>query len=77
MLVPYLKASTECNDIPKESCSKSKTNPRKVKKPTIKTWCYEYNTTTTTPETPTEPPTEPPTTTCDPCLLSLIGKTCE
>jgi hypothetical protein len=29
-----------CVDIPKEVCVRVRTNPRKVKKPVIKKWCY-------------------------------------
>merc|ERR1711964_102784 len=32
-LVPLLKPAEECVDIPKEVCSRSRTNPRKVQKP--------------------------------------------
>ena len=39
-LVPLLKPSDECVDIPKEVCSRSRTNPRKVQKPVVKKWCY-------------------------------------
>eukprot|EP00095_Tigriopus_kingsejongensis_P012048 maker-scaffold90_size386344-snap-gene-1.24 protein:Tk12048 transcript:maker-scaffold90_size386344-snap-gene-1.24-mRNA-1 annotation:"hypothetical protein" len=39
-LVPVLKPSEECVDIPKEVCSRSRANPRKVKKPVVKKWCY-------------------------------------
>jgi len=39
-LVPLLKPSEECVDIPKEVCARSRTNPRKVQKPVIKKWCY-------------------------------------
>lgn len=39
-LVPLLKPVTECVDIPKEVCSRSRTNPRKVQKPVVKKWCY-------------------------------------
>jgi len=39
-LVPFLKPQQECVDIPKEVCSRSKTNPRKVQKPVVKKWCY-------------------------------------
>jgi len=39
-LVPLLKPAEECVDIPKEVCSRSRTNPRKVKKPVVKKWCY-------------------------------------
>ncbi|XP_040576630.1 uncharacterized protein [Lepeophtheirus salmonis] len=39
-LVPSLKPFNECVDVPKEVCSRSKKNPRKVQKPVIKKWCY-------------------------------------
>ena len=31
----------ECVDVPKEICTRSRTNPKKVKKPVIKNWCYQ------------------------------------
>merc|ERR1712029_1134591 len=40
-LLPSLKPRDECVDIPKEVCSRSRTNPRKVKKPVVKKWCYK------------------------------------
>jgi len=39
-LVPKLVATEECVDVPKEVCTRSKTNPRKIKKPVVKKWCY-------------------------------------
>ena len=39
-LVPLLKPQEECVDIPKEVCSRSRKNPRKVQKPVVKKWCY-------------------------------------
>jgi len=39
-LVPLLKPTEECVDIPKEVCSRNRQNPRKVKKPVVKKWCY-------------------------------------
>merc|ERR1711890_191806 len=39
-LVPKLVEVPECVEVPKEICSRSRTNPRKVKKPIIKNWCY-------------------------------------
>jgi len=39
-LVPKLEPKEECTDIPKEVCTRSKTNPRKVKKPVVIKWCY-------------------------------------
>ena len=35
-----LQEVEECVDIPKEICTKSRRNPKKVKKPVIKNWCY-------------------------------------
>jgi len=39
-LVPQLEPKLECVDIPKEVCTRSRSNPRKVRKPVIKKWCY-------------------------------------
>ena len=39
-LVPKLAPTEECVDVPKEVCTRSRTNPRKVKKPVVKKWCY-------------------------------------
>ena len=39
-LVPKLEPVEECVDVPKEVCTRSRTNPRKVKKPVVKKWCY-------------------------------------
>lgn len=39
-LVPLLKPVENCIDIPKEVCSRSRTNPRKIQKPVVKKWCY-------------------------------------
>ena len=39
-LVPKLEPIEECVDVPKEVCTRSRTNPRKVKKPVVKKWCY-------------------------------------
>jgi len=39
-LVPKLSPTEECVDVPKEVCTRSKSNPRKVKKPVVKKWCY-------------------------------------
>jgi len=47
-LVPRLQEVEECVDIPKEVCTKSRRNPKKVKKPVIKNWCYTPSNTTTT-----------------------------
>jgi len=44
-LVPHLKPNEECVDVPKEVCTRSEGNPRKVAKPVVKKWCY-----TPTPE---------------------------
>ena len=40
-LIPDLQEVEECVDVPKEICTRSRTNPKKVKKPVIKNWCYE------------------------------------
>jgi len=39
-LVPRLEPREECVDVPKEVCTRAQANPRKVKKPVIKKWCY-------------------------------------
>ena len=39
-LVPKLVAREECLDVPKEVCTRSRSNPRKVQKPVVKKWCY-------------------------------------
>merc|ERR1711881_755915 len=39
-LVPKLEPKEECVDVPKEVCTRSRTNPRKVSKPVVKKWCY-------------------------------------
>jgi len=39
-LVPQLKEHENCYDVPKEVCTRARTNPRKVKKPIVKKWCY-------------------------------------
>jgi len=39
-LVPKLEPTEECVDVPKEVCTRSRTNPRKVNKPVVKKWCY-------------------------------------
>eukprot|EP00092_Neocalanus_flemingeri_P050301 GFUD01058103.1.p1 GENE.GFUD01058103.1~~GFUD01058103.1.p1 ORF type:complete len:390 (-),score=108.11 GFUD01058103.1:103-1272(-) len=39
-LVPHIKPVELCADVPKEVCNRIKTNPRKVKKPVVKKWCY-------------------------------------
>ena len=43
-LIPEL----ECVDVPKEVCVRVRNNPKKIKKPIVKRWCY----------TPTETETE-------------------
>lgn len=40
VLVPRLVPKPNCVKVPKEICVNSKTNPRVVKKPVIKEWCY-------------------------------------
>ena len=44
-LVPKLQPSEECVDVPKEICTRTNANPRRVAKPVVKKWCY-----TPTPE---------------------------
>jgi len=39
-LVPKLEPKELCIDVPKEVCTRSRTNPRRVKKPVVKKWCY-------------------------------------
>jgi len=39
-LVPKLEPKEECVDVPKEVCTRSRQNPRKIRKPVIKKWCY-------------------------------------
>jgi len=39
-LLPQLQEVEECVQVPKEICTRSRTNPKKVKKPVIKNWCY-------------------------------------
>merc|ERR1719471_487753 len=39
-LVPVLKPRENCVDVPKEVCVRMRSNPRPVKKPVIKKWCY-------------------------------------
>jgi len=39
-LVPKLSPKEECMEVPKEVCSRQQANPRKVKRPVIKKWCY-------------------------------------
>ena len=35
-----MKAVKNCVDVPKEVCVRVRRNPRKIKKPIIKKWCY-------------------------------------
>ena len=39
--LPTMQEVEECVDVPKEICTRSRTNPKKVKKPVIKNWCYQ------------------------------------
>ena len=39
-LVPSLKEVEKCFDVPKEVCVRSEVNPRVVKFPVVKKWCY-------------------------------------
>lgn len=40
VLVPRLVPKPNCVKVPKEICVNTKTNPRRVKKPVVKQWCY-------------------------------------
>lgn len=61
-------------DVPKEICSKSKVNPRRVKKPVIKKWCFKpTNTTDAAVEVEDEPEEEED---CSKCGEGLTG-TCD
>jgi len=55
VLVPRLVPKPNCVKVPKEVCVNSKTNPRVVKKPVIKEWCYRPSELRETPEV--TPPT--------------------
>ena len=35
-----LKPHDNCVDVPKEVCTRARRNPRKIKRPIIKKWCY-------------------------------------
>ncbi len=35
-----LKPQHKCVDVPKEVCTRARRNPRKIKRPVIKKWCY-------------------------------------
>jgi hypothetical protein len=41
VLVPRLIQQPNCIKVPKEICVNAKTNPRKIKKPVVKQWCYK------------------------------------
>jgi len=41
VLVPRLVRQPNCLKVPKEICVNAKTNPKKVRKPVIKEWCYK------------------------------------
>lgn len=41
VLVPRLVQQPNCIKVPKEICVNAKTNPKKVKKPIVKQWCYK------------------------------------
>jgi len=41
VLVPRLILKPNCIKVPKEVCVEAQVNPRKVKKPVIKEWCYK------------------------------------
>ena len=39
-LVPKLTPKLECTDVPKEVCTRARTNPTKRRRPVVKKWCY-------------------------------------
>jgi len=41
VLVPRLVQQPNCIKVPKEICVNQKSNPKKVKKPVVKEWCYK------------------------------------
>jgi len=41
VMVPKLVEQPNCINVPKETCINTKNNPRRVKKPVIKEWCYK------------------------------------
>jgi len=41
IMIPKLIPQKSCSQVPKEICHESKSNPRKVKKPVVKQWCYK------------------------------------
>jgi len=41
VLVPRLIQQPNCIKVPKEICVNAKSNPKKVKKPVVKEWCYK------------------------------------
>lgn len=51
-LAPHLEEVELCFDVPKEVCTRSEVNPKKVPYPVVKKWCYG----TTTPRIPTPEP---------------------
>ena len=38
--MPKLSPTEKCVDVPKKVCTKFRTNPKKVRKPLVKKWCY-------------------------------------
>jgi len=48
-LVPSLNEVKNCSDVPREVCSKVRGKPRKVRRPSVKKWCYNSQPTTPTP----------------------------
>lgn len=63
-MIPKLIPDLECVDVPKEVCVRVRNNPRKIKKPIIKRWCYTpteetgSDSTDTTPDNGVETNTE-------------------
>ena len=64
-MVPKLEPSEICMDVPREICSMSKINPRRVKRPVIKKVCMKKK--TPAPAQPSPPPLPSPVVACMEC----------
>ena len=40
-ILPSLQVETKCVRVPKEVCATSRLNPRRVRRPVVRTWCQE------------------------------------
>ena len=64
-MVPQLRRSQECVEVPKEVCAMSRVNPTIKTVPFIQNWCFkpeEVEKPVSRPPTTEPPTTEPPTT---------------